>query len=1464
LPLTATNTPPAGDDSMHMPLESLITRLKQNGFSIRPDDYIEILKVIERFQPATLQEAGNLICPLIVSSEEDQVRFGVVFRKICEDEEESIGDTKAQLWWKNLKDFIRQKKRYIIGVGIGLLITGVLLIILTNKRASSHTLRPVIAVERSTSQFYVDNAYRQGDTLAFNSKLSFPVASDSSRVDWEWDLGQGWGQKNEQYVYKVLEQRGEQTTKLRFLSKNDNSPIADTAVSYFVCEKMPRLNTFGAGMPIIFERFDTLQIELPDKDMGKYETAWLVGDDTVARNTLNLNYVLDSTGNYNFYFVMYPHDGDPRCTYKTEGYLNVWGPKEKVYQFTTVPGGDAIKKPFRIKNGVMNFILCTLIITGITGFILGWIDKKRKKRAKATLDAATSSTTPETTAKKPPYEIPMENRQYQLVASEQAMNDVLRFMHQRTRDEALALNIPQTVQNTIRTGGVPDLVYSNRLRPNDYLILIDSRVSNSQQLKLFEYLVGTFRNENMSIVNFYYKDDFSTFYNKQFPAGLTLKRLTELYKEYTLIIYGTAYHLIYQAYPTINADRFNELADWENKAILTPVPYQDWSIKEKLIGQQMILLPADAEGQLRLIKAINEKMLRHNDYLSSAENFYSTTLFDFTDTADIKEYLADEDLFQCICGIAVYPGVRWEVLIEISKAVLETRDCLEKLNYTNLLKFVRISWLHEGYFPEQTRLDLLKQLGVKEEIAARQQLIELLTYADTYFNDNYYFSDEKKMQETTNKFVVYAHDPASHAQYLPAKEQFEALWRNNKITDAPLKKYIDNAGKKWETPLQQNDKTITASDYFNDKGTLNPPPPALRKWSDALKAVASICFVLFIGMFFWGNDLAETKAADFLRINTVDSMRTIPITIKFNQYGYCITTKSDSTIFKSLQLTLSSRSKQIAPTDSIRIEYNNVPTGDYNYTFDIRYADLAYPISLEALWSIRPQRGVTTPKNESGRVYGTMGLTTNSLMLGITGCEYHIYPPIEIRHGYSARALEQAKALEQNLSTSGFRNVVSATGATADSVIVWYYDVANETEARSLADIVSRYINYQVGIELITDSAYKGYTILLPELNASPVATCITMPIEKLPGNLTEIWKGQRSNRFITIHLSRKRIYYSTGDKKSYGTYTIEEVCQRGNQYKIITSANSQYKNFYLRNVGNEQFELSACQGFLPSLRAAQADSSDCNNYDVMKLYYESDPPADLVNLFKPRKLWAFYLPYSGQRLYASESYRLNTYLSMAKDKGIGKLDLNGVLNSALPTSRSSAQYFNDFANYFQTYLGNFGMQMGKQDYDGSDGTPFDRNYFWFYELDNSDNPATVFNVNAISKSCGRIQGDHLRILSTDSCGLRNSKEYAAEVSTTLPPGDYTAAWELSLDSIDAGRYRNIMLELFVLYAGNNEVITFGNTFSNAKPSVKNFGFHTLDFTIPATRQNDNRIKLALQHSGYSNINLRRVTITKR
>ncbi|MCY7349605.1 MAG: hypothetical protein LH606_02930 [Cytophagaceae bacterium] len=400
---------------------------------------------------------------------------------------------------------------------------------------------------------------------------------------------------------------------------------------------------------------------------------------------------------------------------------------------------------------------------------------------------------------KPPLEIPFENREAALIARDEAFHQVVRTLRQRTEEETLRLNIPQTLRATLREGGFPTLLFQPRLAETEYLFLIDRSQVRNQQVALFEYLFRAFCRENVGIERFFFRQNFDLFTNETHPNGLSLHQLTDTYRSRTLVVWGNGYPLLYPAYPQVDPAYREVLAEFEARAVLTPVPFDDWGSPEQALQDVFLLLPADLPGQVRLMQAFSEKQTRQDAYLRQpAREFYSIESVDFRRVAQLREYLADEGLLQWLAALALYPRLRWEVLVEMGRALLPP----ERVNFTNLLKLVRIQWMQEGSLPDQTRLDLLKILTPENEVKARETLLRMLDHAERYFPGEHFFDEEKHLLQVSNRFTLFAHNAQVYADYKPALREFGALRQQGLYPDAAMLRYLENDERQWDTPIE--------------------------------------------------------------------------------------------------------------------------------------------------------------------------------------------------------------------------------------------------------------------------------------------------------------------------------------------------------------------------------------------------------------------------------------------------------------------------------------------------------------------------------------------------------------------------------------------------------------------------------------------------------------------------------------
>jgi len=329
--------------------------------------------------------------------------------------------------------------------------------------------------------------------------------------------------------------------------------------------------------------------------------------------------------------------------------------------------------------------------------------------------------------KKTPGLIPFRNKNY-IPVHQSEINYATRQMRRRVNDNSQFLHIGKTISRSIENNGLFQPVLLPRTRQTEYLVLIDEINRNSQLVKLFEYLAQEFKKQNILIEIYYYKNEPKLCYRFNESRTISLEKLFTRHENHILLIFGNAHQLIYKFYPVFDSEYLALLNRWQHKAILTPVSYTDWGATEKTILMQHIpVFPLDMEGLLLMAEYLSDNE-NNRDIIARLNQhktlFYKVEEFDFEMIEDLEKYCAQAKwairkeneksvniLFQWIAALAVYPKISWEVTIAIGKSILDKYNCGNELNFTNLLRIVRISWMKEGRFPDTERFELLKQLS---------------------------------------------------------------------------------------------------------------------------------------------------------------------------------------------------------------------------------------------------------------------------------------------------------------------------------------------------------------------------------------------------------------------------------------------------------------------------------------------------------------------------------------------------------------------------------------------------------------------------------------------------------------------------------------------------------------------------------------------------------------------------------
>ena len=846
-----TKTDTFSDDTgkLHLPLEPLFTLLHNNGFQVKPDDYVEMLKVTERFGSENIDDTAKWICPIVATNETEQVKFYNIieeYKKLIQPKPEI---TPEQVIPRKIKILLPL-------IVIVLALAALYYFINPNPIPPESNVHQTVKTGSRVSLTVKDQfAGREKDTQAVKTVWTFEEGSRETGASIEHTFS-----KPGQYVLI------RDYTAGRF----PRHAKRDTAFIY-ACNDIPTVElVMPADVFLINKKISVKAlIQAAQGTVTAYQ--WKLNDSVITTKTPVLNDIsFSKAGNYFIECTAVVGEPASPCSVTASQPMIVlddginYSGNFSHFQNKQEGGQTELKW----------WVNVVLLVPAALGLFYSLFKRKKQPSSSVTGKAPSvgGQPKPETRSGKQPYDIPFERTDLKLVQPERDLRLVLLQMRMKAEEENLVLNVLGTINSIIRSGGSPQLVFTPQVRQQEYLVLVDKSNPKSMMGFLFEYLVGIMSETGIPVSCYFYDTNFNC-YNKQNPTGISLQRLADIHSKATLIIMGKAYELVYRAYPVIEEKYLHEFNRWELKAIITPIPALDWSTKEKVLQEYFILLPADLMALQKLMPSLKEKIKLKKNQLDVIElNPYSILYIDFRDVGALKKYLDnDEVLFQWLCAACVYPRLRWEVLVETGKAILDKYGQPEKLKYSTLLKICRISWMQEGVFPQATRLELLKLLAVENERCARETILHMLNYSSIlYKGDGYAFEEEKNRQRVTNEFVLYSNNRDEYKRFADSEQAFQKIWVQNNILDAPLKKYLEKPSGDWQTPVQVNKISVGLPAYFKDKEVKASRPQHIKRILAGIASVVLIALWNWLG--YWGGaqDLGNLKLNQYKASQEID------------------------------------------------------------------------------------------------------------------------------------------------------------------------------------------------------------------------------------------------------------------------------------------------------------------------------------------------------------------------------------------------------------------------------------------------------------------------------------------------------------------------------------------------------------------------------------------------------------------
>ncbi len=854
--------------------DDLLAALKKEGFVLSVNDYIEFTAVFNQFK-VDRDTLKYYLAPIVCRNREEQEKFYAIYDHVYSSGETPLTETKKYIRtsvYETIKAVVKSSAvSYRIFFVLFLLIivsAGIYYWVKDASQANrpaeysnvSDTIPPLIS-QIGLSKLYVGKpVHLQINTSALRKKKLTDV-----KAWFFWSVGTHSGRMTGSAITTTYQEPGSYKVKMEMVTEVKGKPWVLASDSIILTILPPPVQ---AAMNK--ERYllgDTVRLSarhLLDGYSPK-DFFWEVIND---RDSAEIKYVNDSSlvaGKYGSYaVVLYYKDRKWLCT------RLVMSVDAKTAACQVLAAGPLVEK----ENAVHPTAIGWLVLIGVALLAIStslFAQKKSKFLPEIDLSIAKGD--------EAPVEIPFTPKNH-LIQKLRVQTELAEALIRPIGTGVYNLDVKKTILNTVQLHGLLSPVYNSIQRKPEYLVLIDA--GNTFLFNLFHHFVETLQSDTVRI-NYYFYYSPNAFYTKDEKRIATLYDLRERHSNARLIIIGNGYNFIDYRENNLKDNLSVEFTAWPDKVLITPVPSMDWLRNERILKKDFELVAADAVNLRRLIQMFNNNEEGSAASYFRSQDVYESKYLDLTTIKELQVYLDDNDLLQWVCALAVYPSVKWEVMLAVGHALLSSRKAAHKLNYTNLLKIGRISWISEEGISTDIRLMLLKELSVDDEIRTREAILHLLNETDLLINNKSFAFEEKMVQVYTQSFVLYANNYRKYKQYEKEAKIFMTLWDKKKILDLATAIYLKNENKQWETPLRSinnQTKPIAPNKLLNELLSLHViHNPVIRRW---LRRAGVACLLLLLSLFPLKDSLYNwqiNKSIGFIKSDYQNNSITVSIPV---------------------------------------------------------------------------------------------------------------------------------------------------------------------------------------------------------------------------------------------------------------------------------------------------------------------------------------------------------------------------------------------------------------------------------------------------------------------------------------------------------------------------------------------------------------------------------------------------------
>ena len=1105
---------------------------------------LEIDKILVNIDSAYYPAASELkymLTPIISRNKEEQEITYSIFDRLNEKtdlikKEATTGEIKNDFKWKKL---------------LWLLPLAAIVAFALYKLLSKPPDSPKLWGAFATHKF---SEIAVNDTILFTAELVDSADEKRTKVNWTFEDGTV---NNQFTAAKIFSDTGTFSITAELFSEDGAFLGEDEIKVHVVCEHTPSLTVQkqkdSSDATAKRKRGNiiyTADIKNPSPDSSGYIYNWFVNETTIKNNNkpaLSLPERLK--GNRNIKLVVQrtaQHCGEDSLTASFNDTPAV---------YTTIENGAPLQLTGLLNwNNILLSLLFLIALPALTGLLIyrlifNSFSYKQKEKSNAAADA-----------KDEPHEIQFNNREH-AIHPEHEIEQLADVLRKRQAGDTYKLDIKRTIRTAFKTGGLPLLQFTPRTKPTEVLVFMDKENPDSHMVKLFEYLINRLQAEQVNIVVYdYYKEPLFLTNEKLNHIRIPADRVAALYPDTALFIFGDARHFILTSKGTpknIKSWVTDKLSNWETKLLITPFAKNDWDKKEQLLSEaKFTVIPADASAY----QIIEKIVYRQTDHLSQKKPVINTTyearFLNFNEIATLKRYLANDHLFKWVCCLAVYPDTDWNFTLAmghvLEKKLQRTEPDIELVNYSNLLKISRISWLNDGLITDSIKVAMLKELDNETEALARETLMEQLDEISESISPTSLVKRQHQVLEQVNNFLVKSYKGEKHTRQ-------EKIFITNVLKRGHLDSantiYLDTAENTLLKNPRGGDESVSPDDYLKMSSVIN----RIRSLTAGISSFTAIAVLAYF--------LVQSISPNLFIWKTIS-----PVNIRF-----------------------------ILDKNGINLPGLTAAIGSFNSSLPLN----GDSVSLTNIDIPDTTQKVPFIISGSGNI-----ISADSIQLNASEYTIHFSEtttvPVNIFYN-TPLAKQLAENIVSNLPLY-FDVIIGQSDFTDTAVQIEYFDTSQFRDAQTLRAIIREQTGKDAVPVVIPTRAIEPPSIRM-KVAANESAVCTVIPVSALPAPLNEIWKGGTSNRLLNINLQQRILYYSTGDVNTYGTYRINEICLAANgTYKIITQTSQGYKLFFIRNISAQSFELSVCQDFYRTKEELAAKTeANCDRFNRMVWYYESN-----------------------------------------------------------------------------------------------------------------------------------------------------------------------------------------------------------------------------------------------------------------